>query len=134
VIPQLDHCLVLAGLTSLQACIPTTYGYLRIPVENRSDQSYALAIVDVSLAELASRFEDFTSDKLAFYTTGREPIPYRLIDSNEDGNVDHARLKIPLAAEGGFIIATSDGPRSREPIPQGGQAGIALLRFDQAER
>ncbi len=134
VISSLKQNSILAVMLSLQACIPASYGYLRIPIENRGDQDSPLAVIDLPLEDLAAGFDDFAIDRLTFYVEGRDPIPFALTDLDEDGILDHARIKIPLAKEGDFVIVTSDGPRSPEKLAPGGQTGIAVVRFDLAER
>jgi hypothetical protein len=118
-------------------CVPSHWVYLRVPVAGPVGN----AVVDVPLARLRAFDERFSTDGLAFYDTGRDARPYRLVDLDEDGRYDHARVAIRIGEERAPTtltvlgthtdrvgIRTLSPPLAGDPEPTSGVA----LDFDRA--
>lgn len=118
----------------LSACVPPSYAYLSLPIENLEARTLELALLEVPLADLEARMGKLQIEHLAFYTEGREALPYQLVDRDGDGHPDHALIKIPLEAAGGTLVVTSPGPRNPAALPPGGERYRVNLRFDRARR
>ena len=118
----------------LVGCIPPSYAYLSIPIENLESRALGLARLEVPLADLEARMGGLQIERLAFYTKGRQALPYELIDRDGNGIVDHALIKVAIEADGGILVVTSPGPRNLGELPAGGERYRVKLRFDRARR
>ncbi len=118
----------------LFSCVPPSYAYLSLPIENLEGRALELVLLEVPLADVEARIGALQVEHLAFYTKGREALPYELIDRDGDGSPDHALIKVPVAADGGTLGVTSPGPRNPAELPPGGKRYRVKLRFDRARR
>ncbi len=114
------------------SCLPDTYAYLTVPVTTENGDGQPLAIVDLSLAELAARADDFDRNDLAVYHLGRHPIAHTLVDTDGNGTVDHVRVKVPIPPGAGTeLVVTSPGPRSTAAVVEGGSAAQVVVRYER---
>ena len=58
--------------------------------------------------------------RIAVYHTGRNPLPYRLLDKDSDGRPDHLRVKFVPDANQAWLVFVSPGEASPAELPAGG--------------
>ncbi len=132
----MHRVLVTTVLLTLPACLPSTAGYLSVPLRSEDGADHAGVRVRVPFAEIAARLDNFTPASVAFYQTGRAPLPHRLIDTDGDGVADAAEVEVTARGDGGSVLTiVCPGPRADDPLPAGADPTPAVSAdFEQARR
>ncbi|MCA8958463.1 MAG: hypothetical protein KDC87_20465 [Planctomycetes bacterium] len=92
------------------------------------------AIVRLPLRELRRHLPDFDAERAAYYFTGREPLPYRLVDTDHDGHDDAVEVKLPAHATEHWVVVVCPGPPHRGALPEGGSDLGVSVDFAHARR
>lgn len=137
-IPAVTSILSVVGMLACASCLPTRAAHVAIPVLNSSNGPIAGALVDFDRAALAQRLDGFDPARVAFYVAGREPTPHRWIDSDGDGSVDRARLRMLVGARTEVVIVCPgpqlDPERSASIPLEGPPTSQAAVDYARARR
>ncbi len=104
----------------MAGCMPVHAAFLQLRVAFPDGTPAGLTIVDVPLTKLRTRRGDLDPQRIAVYHTGRNPLPYRLLDKDSDGRPDHLRVKFVPDANQAWLVFVSPGEASPAELPAGG--------------
>lgn len=122
---------------TLPSCIPSTAGYLVVPLVTEDGTGAEAATVELRFAHVRERLPEFDLARFAVFAEGRTPLHHALVDTDRDGAVDALRFVVDVAAgdEGTEVILVSPGAATMAEGPAPGTpTGSVIPRWDRAHR
>jgi hypothetical protein len=126
-------CIASATL-ALLGCTPTYAGFLRVPVAVGDEHPGGMVVVHLPLVELRRRLDDFDPERAAYFFRGRTALPYRYVDTDDDGAADEVVVKLPPDEAEYWVIVVMQQAGTPQSLPEGGSARGVAVDWDDARR
>ena len=119
----------------LGACLPSTAGFLRVPVQFDAPPTGGPIQVTAEFDKIRALMPDFDPAAAAFYGRGRTALPFRLVDADGDGNDDAVTVVLESRADAeAWLVIVCPGPKANGKLLEFGNPRRVTLDFAKARR